>query len=255
MTLNPVSSLLPVRGLLVLGALGLSSLSGIAATLTITSTPYSNGNGLGGGEFSVVSATLSNTGYSPLVTTGFAAGALQTFCLEFSEHISSGSNYNYTIGNAATLGSGGAVNGSDLISAGTAWLYAQFATGTLAGYNYALGAGRTSSNNALQLAFWFLEDETQLIPGYGAYNPNTNPFLVSAISHFGTIAGAKADATNSYGTAVLNLTAGQTHKQSQLFYVGPPSTGSVPDAGASVWLLAGTLVAAIGLRRRFASRV
>lgn len=139
----------------------------LAATLTINTTAYSNGNGLGGGEYTITSATLSNSGYSSLVTSGFAVGAIEAFCLEYGEHFSPGSSYSYTISNAATLGSGGAVNGSDLISNGTAWLYAQFATGTLANYSYA-PAGRSASNTQLQLAFWYLEDETQLISGYGS---------------------------------------------------------------------------------------
>ncbi|MBL9199102.1 MAG: hypothetical protein JNL39_01295 [Opitutaceae bacterium] len=254
MLLNLASPVACFRRLLFVGGLGLSGASGIAASLTISATPYSNGNGLGGGEFSVVSATLSNAGYSPLVTTGFALGALQTFCLEFGEHFSPGSTYNYTVGNAATLGSGGAVNGSDPVSAGTAWLYSQFATGTLAGYDYALGAGRAASNSALQLAFWFLEDETQLIAGYGAYDPNSNPFLAAAIGQFGSVASAKANATNSYGTAVLNLTSNEVHRQSQLFYVGPTNTGLVPDTGASVWLISISFVALLGLGRRANSR-
>ena len=247
MNLKLDSSFRGIRSLVAAALIGLTSAAGFAATLTISTTPYSNGNGLGGGEFSVVSATLSNAGYSPLVTTGFATGALQTFCLEFGESFSPGASYTYTIGSAATLGGGGAIGGSDPISAGTAWLYSQFATGALTGYNYGLGAGRTSSNNALQLAFWFLEDETPLISGYGSYDPNSNPFLVSAISQFGSVVGAKADATTSYGTAVLNLTAGSANRQSQLFFVGSPSIGTVPDSGASIALLGVSLVGLLWL--------
>lgn len=252
MNLKTATSLRRVQALALAILIGASSAAGGAATLTISATPYSNGNGLGGGEFSVVSSTLSNAGYSALVTTGFAPGALQTFCLEYGEPFSSGSSYSYVAGNAATLGGGGAVAGSDPISSGTAWLYAQFATGQLGGYSYALGGGRTASNNLLQVAFWYLEDETASISGYGAYDPNTNPFLVATIGQFGSIGAAKADATNSYGTAVLNLTSGQVHKQSQLYFVLPPGALGVPDAGATAGLFGLALLAMAGARRRHA---
>ena len=221
--------------------------AGLAATLTINTTPYGNGNGLGGGEYTITSPTLSNAGYSSLVTSGFALGAIQAFCLEYGENFSPGSSYSYTIGNAATLGSGGAVGGSDLISNGTAWLYSQFATGTLANYSYA-AVGRSASDSLLQLAFWYLEDETQLISGYGSYNPNTNVFLSAAITQFGSIAAAKTNAANSFGVVVLNLTSGNVHNQSQLYY-SPESNTPVPDSGSTLALLGIALLGLMGIRR------
>jgi hypothetical protein len=237
------------RALCTVSLLGALSSSASALTLTMTASPYGNGNGLHGGEYTATSATLSNAGYSPLVTAGLATGAIQTFCLEYGEHFSFGSSYSYSIGTAATLGSGGAVNGADPISNGTAWLYSQFATGTLANYNYS-GAGRAASASELQLAFWFLEDETPLISGYGSYNPNSNIFLSAAISQFGSVANAKADASNLFGVSVLNLTTGNTHNQSQLYYSGGGNIPSTPDSGSTLVLAGFTALGLMAARCR-----
>ena len=234
-----------IRSIALLCAL---SSAGRAATLTMNASPYWNGNGLYGGEYTATSATLGNSGYSSLVTAGLATGAIQTFCLEYGEHFSFGSSYSYAIGNAATLGSGGAVSGSDRISNGTAWLYSQFATGTLANYSYAAG-GRAASDSQLQLAFWFLEDETPLISGYGAYDPNSNVFLSAAFSQFGSLAAAKADAANAFGVSVLNLTTGDTHNQSQLYYSGGGDIPSVPDSGSTFAFMGAAMLGLMGFLR------
>ena len=58
-------------------------------------------------------------------------------------------------------GGGGAVDGKDPVSAGTGWLYSQFARGSLTGYDYdnITPLGRIESARLLQLAIWMLEDE------------------------------------------------------------------------------------------------
>ncbi len=227
---------------------GAVATTGVSATLTMNSTPFGNGNGLHGGEYAVTSATLSNAGYSPLVTSLLQSGAFATFCLEYGEHFSFGSSYTYTLGSAATLGSGGAVNGADPASNGTAWLYSQFATGVLANYDYT-AVGRAASNSQLQLAFWFLEDETPLIAGYGAYLPNTNVFLSAAIAQFGSVEAAKANAANSFGVSVLNLTTGDVHNQSQLYYSGGGNIPGTPDSGATLALMGLAVAGMMGFRR------
>jgi hypothetical protein len=86
--------------------------------------------------------------------------AFQTFCLEANETIVFDRQYQWSLGVAAHGGgAGGAVNGEDPISAATAYLYAQFWTGTLSDYDYLLGSGRIASASSLQRAFWVLEEE------------------------------------------------------------------------------------------------
>lgn len=239
---NTQSRFLSTVGLLLFG--GFASCAS-ATTLTLNTNAYSNGNGLGGGEFTAVSSTLSNSSYSPLAIAGL--GGVETFCLEYGEHFTPGGTYTYTISNAATAGSGGAVGGSDPLSLGTAWLYSQFANGTLAGYSY--GSGRAASNNALQLAIWFFEDETPVIGGtYASYGTSSgNVFLNAAVTQFGSVAAAKADAGGAYGVSVLNLTSGSTQNQSQLYY-------SVPDSGTTLALLGLSMLGLVGIKRRLGSK-
>ena len=55
-------------------------------------------------------------------------------------------------------GSGGP--SPDPISTATGWLFTQFSLGTLNGYAFgSTGQARVDSANALQMAFWYLENE------------------------------------------------------------------------------------------------
>lgn len=225
------------------GAVTLAS-SGVAATLTISTNGSSNGNGLGGGSYTISGSGLDTSAYAPISLVG-PAGTFESFCLEYTEYFSSGSTYNYTVSNAAVGGAGGAVGGQDPISMGTAWLYSQFANGTLSGFDYSPLAARKLDNNYLQLAFWFFEDETSGISGYGPTygSGDGNAFLDAAVAFFGSEAAAKADANGAYGVQVLNLTDknGQ-NKQSQLYI-------SVPDAGSTLALLGIGIAALVGIQR------
>lgn len=219
--------------------------SGLAATVTLTLNGSSNGNGLGGGSYTASGTGLSTAGYAAISHPASAApDTFQTFCLEFTEHFSSGALYNYTVGTAATLGgAGGAVNGADPISKGTAYLYSNFAAGSLSGFDY--GAGRKTSNNQLQLAFWYFENEIGAIPGYSGYNWSSNPFITLANYQFGSSAFDNAD--GAFGVKVLNLTSNNgTHAQSQLYASAPLN---VPDTGATVVLFGLTLAGLVGFKR------
>ena len=66
---------------------------------------------------------------------------------------------------------GDTITGRDPISSQTAWLYTQFRNGTLSGYD-----GSTASMDALQWAFWVLEDEEWQVPD-GAWKPLANHFI------------------------------------------------------------------------------
>lgn len=225
-------------------------LSARANTLTLTLNPYSNGNGLGGGSYTAQPATpalLSNAGYAAVAKNQLGGlTSFETFCLEYGEHFSNRGTYNYSLSNAATAGSGGAVSGQDPVSLGTAWLYSQFATGTLAGFDY--GAGRANSNNFLQLAIWFFDDETAVIGGaYTGYGTSSgNIFLNAAVTQFSSVAGAKANSNGQFGVQVLNLTSkgGTVNNQSQLYF-------SVTDNGAPTALLGLALVGFAAMRRKF----
>lgn len=176
--------------------------------------------------------------YSPLTSNqGNTINTFQSFCLELNETIKPNTTYNVAFSNAAKSGGiGGATNKVDPISIGTAWLYSEFAKGTLAGYDFAgTIAQRKASAFDLQNAIWMLEDEK-------AYNAN-NFFIQAAITMFGGAAAAKADSNGAFNVMVLNLTddAGKQF-QDQLVVVPIPS---------AIWLLGTAIMGLVGVRRRF----
>jgi hypothetical protein len=145
-------------------------------TLIDDTSHYSFGDG---GEFRAVgdsglNSAINWNAYST-VTTGTITGAtdggswgyssgldgqryFQTFCTEIAEEFSPGSSYPVTaIGNSAMYaGTGHAVP----ITLGVAYLYSQFAAGTLAGYDYNYGSGRSTTAGVLQEAIWYLLGES-----------------------------------------------------------------------------------------------
>jgi hypothetical protein len=197
----------------------------------------------GGGEFTLKSDTLSNAGYNAKTRVG---DGFQTFCVEFDAPIGDtvGSyNYRYEISDRAKGPEQPA--GFDRISLGTAWLYSQFATGLLSGYDYEYGPKRKQSALALQDAIWQLEDEANGLP----YAVPNNIFLQAVQGHFGSLLNAKGHANGAYNVFVLNLfedgTKGVRQIQDQLYY-----KPGVPDGGSTAILLSSALGAMAWFRRR-----
>jgi hypothetical protein len=162
----------------------------------------------------------------------------ESFCVEHGEGINLPGLYNAVINDRAI--EGGVGPQGDVISKGTAWLYAKFAMGQLAGYNYTPGAGREASAATLQEAFWWLENDLTLV------NPGNNAFLALAQGHFGgTYASLQDD--NDFAlinVKVLNLTRTDgTLRQDQLIYL--------PDGGLTVTLLGSALMMLSFVGRRF----
>lgn len=219
--------------------------SALANTLTLNRiSGYYSGNG---GEFNL---TATDSGplqglvsdYAPAATYG---NGIETFCVEYNEHVSVPGNYYYQVSLAAIRG-GQLVN--DPISVGTAWLYSQFAQGSLAGYNYTPGSGRIASAGALQQTIWWLEGERD--------DPGTsNPFRSAVVSYFGGIDEAKADVSDpdDYEVYVLNLgttadgNGGLWPNQDQLVWI--KGGYSVPDGGLTLILL-GIAMGGLSLLRR-----
>lgn len=136
---------------------------------------------------------------------------------------------------------------------GTAWLYSQFAAGTLAGYDYSVsGSGGTSFANrmgaayALQNAIWELD-------GTGGSYLNTGAggitvFLTEAATA-AALAGVSSDtvaANGAFDVEELYLTYNGQPSQPMLGFGIP-----VPDGGSTIILL-GMALTGIGLfTRRF----
>ena len=154
------------------------------------------------------------------------------FCVEHNEYIRFSEPYTVdSILDRAVRGGEGGIDSSyngltaDTISKETAWLYFQFAKGTLTGYDYAnTGPGRGVSADRLQNAFWRLEDES--------YNTAKSSFYYDLVTNSATRpTDAAMNAALSRVRVVNPIALGsdgsmaQNHKQSQLYLVTPePAT-------------------------------
>ena len=230
---------------LVIAALfALMTQSALAYTVTATGNGGDAGNGYGpyqtgiGGEFTFIAGdglqfVLGSYGAN---AKGIVQdGTFQTFCLETNEHIWPNSVNQAVLNTGAVSGGvGGATNGFDPISIGTAWLYSQFAQGTLAGYDYS-AVGRKTSAAALQNTIWWLEGE-QTDPG------NTNIFRNAVLGEYTTANAAMANSNGAFGVKVLNLTVNGEARQDMLVATPIP---------AAIWLFGAGLLGLVGVRRRF----
>lgn len=141
-----------------------------AGTATVTRTAGYFLSGSPGGEFTLSGTILDISAYSA-TTSGIAgaANSFQTFCIERHELVTSPVNVTVSTtfideATGVVTGAGShAVLGSkpfgDNLDARTAYLYTQFARGTLSNYDYTAGAGREASADELQKAIYFLEEE------------------------------------------------------------------------------------------------
>ena len=142
--------------------------------LTQTGSGYSSGRG---GEFTLSDSSLSISAYLPGITSGIKGkpNSIQTFCLETSEYIAapidiwvSTTSIDESTGAVGLPGSGShAVHGSqtygDNLDFLTAYLYTEFATGQLTGYDFGgggyMGLNRSQTAGALQRLIWATEGE------------------------------------------------------------------------------------------------
>jgi hypothetical protein len=148
-------------------------------------------------------------------------GYFQTFCIEYNEEFMPGTSYDVGISDRAKWG-GQQPAGGDPLSIGTAWLYSQFAKGTLSGYTYGYGGGRTMTAGTLQQAIWWLEDEANGVRNNWIDLAETTLYGVGKTGG-GYDTEIKGDANGLYGVVALNLGAAGA-VQDQLALVPEPTT-------------------------------
>lgn len=218
----------------------------VADTVTLTGGsgygPYQTGSG---GEFTFIpsgsiAAFLSEYSADILTQTRdvvLGSNNFQTFCLEFDEHVSANGTYTAYLNDEAIEGGTAPGGAGDPLSIGVAYLYYEFAKGTLTGYDYT-NPGRSgatgSSADLLQQAIWFLEGE----------GGSQNIFTAAAVSMFTDMSGAMADNNGAYRTAVLNLYNSDRSLAQDVLIVYP-----IPEP--TTLLLLGLGLAGLAAVRRF----
>ncbi len=221
-----------LKSLVALAALAVLVTSAQADQLTLSQGSQSVGIG-GAFVAGVVNGPISNADYSGAAKIG--SSSFLTYCIEYNEHFNPGGTYNYVVNNGAVNGGvSGGVGGYDGVSNGTAYLYSQFAQGTLsnAGFGYNTGS---MGYGFLQDAIWNLEGEIA---------------TSNALSNWvkANIANWNSDSNGSYGVYALNLTyTNGSRAQDQLYY-------RVPEQGITVALVGFALLGLVSFRRMFGSK-
>jgi hypothetical protein len=243
----------------IIGAVGLLATPNLFATITMmdNASEYSAGDG---GEFRAVvtDSFVDWTSYSPLTqgtvgsasydssSWGYSSGLngkayFQTFCTELNEEFSPGATYNISsVGNAALYNNQYDSSGNGIpvpLDLGVAYLYSQFAGGTLASYDYTYGGGRSATAGDLQNAIWILLGEESGTIATWVQNDLATGLHTTA----GNLAAWRTVApSGDYGVSVMVLDK-PGGAQDQLVMTGPGVPQSVPVPEAST-VFAGALL-------------
>ena len=170
------------------GLVGVLGVSAVQAQMQVTLyQDLSNYSFSDGGEFRAVpDANLLNfanptlAGYVPATADSTTVNPyFQTFCVEKSEYFTPGNAYNVSLSYNIKYDAGLFLPNGEPLTMGTAWLYSQFAAGSLIGsgpfpYAYAYGGSRTATAGDLQEAIWYL----QVKPLWSMAGPMEPPFTM-----------------------------------------------------------------------------
>lgn len=172
--------------------------------------------------------------YAPATQNqGGVVPSFQTFCVEEFESISGNTTYDYTLSDTTRLT-------NIKLTQGAAYLYAQFARGTLAGYDYLnSGAGRKATASQLQLAIWYFMGQVTLGQAGGA----GATFVAAGLAN-----GGLSLNNGLYPVDVVNMwkvgQVGRSQVQDVLVY-----HPGLPDGGMTLGFI-GLAVAGLGLLGR-----
>jgi len=148
------------RMVLALAGSLLPAMASFGATVTVGWSAYSAGDG----EFQATPHGWDPIGsYSPLAAWG---GSFQTFCIETDIYFAPGATMGVYL-SQNTMPPAPPEGGRGYLTKGVAYLYYEFATGKLTGYDYANTSshaygdynGRQADARLLQETLWFLQNE------------------------------------------------------------------------------------------------
>lgn len=219
-----------------------------------------------GGEFTIWGGSglkLSNSAYADS-TSGLKWDSVggdesfQSFCIETAETIYEPMEIWVSEGNAAGTGFGshawkGGTGLGDDLDAETAYLYTQFATGQLDGYNYGSGGyaelSRSETAGALQRLIWYIEGEGGSDFGEAYYGISLNDDQRDLIEDWGEAF------VNSGWTGIGDVRVLQTYKTyffkngGECFELKQDQLYLTPVPGAVLLGVLGLGVAGLKLRR------
>ena len=220
-----------------------SNIIGIATSVLMASASLAEANSIVlsqnsysynvSGEFSLATTDDFVANYAANAIVG---GEFETFCVETTVDCNPGQTYSYTLSDQDSLGRA--------LSEGAAFLYYEFATGQLTGYDYLNPTARLADAGELQTAIWAFQDN-QSYPGYPSLA--VDPFYNLAISTLGAVDANSAD-NGQYGVEVLQLWDGSTAAQNQLVFLG------LPDSASTSGMLASACAGMVFLARRLNQR-
>jgi hypothetical protein len=243
-------------GMAALALLAAAGSSGMASTIVLNTNSFSDISG--GGEFS---ATVTSPGSLGIDTSAYSTNAnhetifngnFETFCLESNVPFTPGTTYNVSV-SQTVLKTGGP------LTLGAAWLYMEFAEGSLSGYNYSQsGSARKASALSLQWAIWYLQgqdepDTSHAITSADLLSSGADTFLTDlSTAHLSSTEFNANNGTYSVAALVLTDNAGYYY-QDQLVMTSPGGGGGagVPDGGATVMLLGIAVGGMSFLKRKF----